>query len=885
MRARFTLGRIVASVLLLIIMTSLARSIEMARWTQGLHVLATVAVFGVLVGVVLASSQLGALRAHLLGAASGLFIVMWQTGRVLAPTELEGSRLTTVWSRLREWVSVIASGGTSYDELLFVFTMGAIVWFLAYNSSWFVIRYNWAWWAVLPTGLVMLVNLGYTQHQDYEPFVIFLLSALLLMVQSQLMRSSARWQERGLSHDRSLGAKFFMLGGLVSVLLLIFAWQAPSRSLALSAKAAWRHVEKPWEQVQDRWQSAFGFLYPHAAKSPVTALGGGFTSFSDSFELGGPLRMGNRKLFSATGDSGQYWKSVSYDTYTGREWSTSSGPVGRAGENTYVGTALRERQVRGKLPPGVAEVKQTVRVYIPVGRSMFAADTPVSVVRAAEWQLGTTRRSAQVPVRGRLTERQLAMRGDELTSLRTALQELGPENIRRASAEEVVLVSPDRLNARATPAPATGSRRPQATAGPQAEQTAQAQLELLRERQSLLRLQFQALRQRGIDARYVSQRNHPPVITYTYAEPTQEDQMSLLSVAPLRVGSEYRITSVVADPTTKQLTTAKGQLPAYIEERYVQIPDTVPDRVRRLALDITRGAKTTSEKADAIESYLRTMNYREDMPATPPSRDFVDYFLFDLKEGYCTYYASAMAVMLRSLDIPARVVTGFAPGKYNDQIGRYEISESQAHAWPQVYYPGLGWVNYEPTPIRQRVQRETPDRPATGPGAPNSIDPSRRAVEDRFGSRQAGAQAQVEQGGVPLPIRALATVLGALVLAAALIYVASLVRLRGLSGATRQYAKLTQVGTAIGVAPRVSQTPNEYGGRLGAQLHRAGSSVRHITSEYVAEVFGGRKADERRLSEDWRNVLREAARSIPTRSREGLRALWNSDLLRRYSRR
>ncbi len=127
------------------------------------------------------------------------------------------------------------------------------------------------------------------------------------------------------------------------------------------------------------------------------------------------------------------------------------------------------------------------------------------------------------------------------------------------------------------------------------------------------------------------------------------------------------------------------------------LPDQLPDRVRTLAEDLTRDFPLRYDKALAIESFLRQgFPYDTDVSATPEGRDFVDYFLFDLKRGYCTYYASAMTVMCRSLDIPARYVEGFVPSADTIQ-GLYYATGEQAHAWCEVYFDSFGWIPFDPT--------------------------------------------------------------------------------------------------------------------------------------------------------------------------------------------
>ena len=151
-------------------------------------------------------------------------------------------------------------------------------------------------------------------------------------------------------------------------------------------------------------------------------------------------------------------------------------------------------------------------------------------------------------------------------------------------------------------------------------------------------------------------------------------------------------------------------------EAYLQIPDSVPERVSELAHTITEGYDNDYDKLRAIERYL-SANYRYSLnvPPTPQDGDFVDHFLFEGKEGFCTYYASAMVIMSRTLQIPARYVRGYIMPKKTsmddmfDDIGRiigmnegffnsaYHIYERYAHAWPEVYINGYGWLTFEPT--------------------------------------------------------------------------------------------------------------------------------------------------------------------------------------------
>ena len=117
-----------------------------------------------------------------------------------------------------------------------------------------------------------------------------------------------------------------------------------------------------------------------------------------------------------------------------------------------------------------------------------------------------------------------------------------------------------------------------------------------------------------------------------------------------------------------------------------------------LADDITVSARSTHARVLAVQSWLRTnTRYNLDVPRDPDGVDAVDHFLFETREGFCEQIASSMAIMLRTLGIPTRLVTGYGPGERNPFTGYFEVKQSDAHAWLEVWYPGVGWVQYDPT--------------------------------------------------------------------------------------------------------------------------------------------------------------------------------------------
>jgi transglutaminase-like putative cysteine protease len=136
---------------------------------------------------------------------------------------------------------------------------------------------------------------------------------------------------------------------------------------------------------------------------------------------------------------------------------------------------------------------------------------------------------------------------------------------------------------------------------------------------------------------------------------------------------------------------------AGVMDDYLSLPP-IDLRVARLAEQITESAPTNYDKAVAVQRYLLThFGYTLELAKKVP-KDPIAWFLFERKKGHCEYFASSMAVMLRSLHIPSRIVTGFRGGEFNDLTHQYVIRASNAHSWVEVYFPEYGWVSFDPTP-------------------------------------------------------------------------------------------------------------------------------------------------------------------------------------------
>lgn len=157
-------------------------------------------------------------------------------------------------------------------------------------------------------------------------------------------------------------------------------------------------------------------------------------------------------------------------------------------------------------------------------------------------------------------------------------------------------------------------------------------------------------------------------------------------------------------------------------EIHLALPDTITDRTRQLAAELTADQPTLFAKARAIELFLRQYEYDLGVPE-PPSDvvDIVDYFLFDLQRGYCDYYATAFIVLARLSGLPARFATGYAPGYWDASAQLWVVTEEQAHSWPEVYFPEYGWVPFEPTAGRAELARIGYSPTTAGAAVPRTL--------------------------------------------------------------------------------------------------------------------------------------------------------------------
>ncbi|MCU1545406.1 MAG: hypothetical protein JWP30_506 [Homoserinimonas sp.] len=324
-------------------------------------------------------------------------------------------------------------------------------------------------------------------------------------------------------------------------------------------------------------------------------------------------------------------------------------------------------------------------------------------------------------------------------------------------------------------------------------------------------------------------------------------------------GQEFRATSLMLHPTPAQLLEAGTAVPSELAPLARIEQENVPAIIGQTAADITAGAGTNYERAIAIQQYLRVgaFSYSETAPVDEgydgTGLEVIARFL-EVKSGYCVHFASAMALMARSLGIPARVAVGFLPGdrisERRDNRPVFEVTSHDLHSWPELYFDGVGWLPFEPTTSRGYVPEYADTSEAGVPAGAQAPDAgagaAKQSAAEAAAERADARGAQAGSDATNAPSGALWMVLvGAflLILAAAPAAIrwcerrARLAKIRrGFTPATVAWHEIVQTAQDFGTPVPDTMTPRE-GGRLLAQLTAASPGEAHSAIAHIVAVL------------------------------------------------
>jgi transglutaminase-like putative cysteine protease len=759
------------------------------------------------------------------------------------------ARLGTLADLSAEWIAQAQSGARLDDPRLLAIMLGAAVWLVAYTSAWVLFRRGWLITALALPVVIALANLGYAPEEGSLPLLVMVVAGIVLAARHAAYRREVEWSRARLPFPRRTVSRFLLGGIIIAVLAAAVAWSLPLSARDTVFGAAWERISEPLQDVADRWRAVTSRL-----GGPGENSGGSYSAFGESFRLGGHLELTDDPvmLLRPTGGAMRpaYLAGQRYDAYDGHGWATSvdetfqaMGPNGKrysprisfhTGQGVYLSPAVLTDR---------SQVESEMTVIRPKGDLIFTLDTYLTADRRTNVQL-SWRQLANEP---------FPLDQGDLAALPLDLRRIG------------VLL-------------ANGAYTPASDGTTNSDSPLPLDPSLAAEVQS----ERDALANRFLDVRWdVGPDGRATTLYATGQLPVYDDVEAVFSQERIAEGDSYAVTGLTSTASPDQLRAAGNTYPRWVTDRYLALPGTVTDRTRQLAADLAAGQSNAFDTAVAVEDYVRaTIVYNEEIDAPPSDQDVVDYVLFDSQEGYCEYYASAMAVLLRLQGIPARVVGGYFPAPFDPEQGGHLYREKNAHLWVEAFFPGYGWIPFEPTANREELSygdlaasREVPVTPTPEPTpSPPDVEATPPPVPE--------APAEQPPPVTPPDILsdparlatwialALAALAGIAALSATAAWFAGF---RGLSPISGLYARALRAGSWLGVPPAASMTPREYAEGVGRVVPSAQGPARVVADLYTQERYAGRRPDS------------EATRAARTAWRE-LRGITLGSLLRRGRR-
>lgn len=727
-------------------------------------------------------------------------------------------RSTEMWARVIDWYGVAFSEEISTDLLPFTLMMIATSWVVGYLSSWYLFRHNNVWVAVVLGGIAILTNLSFLPERFGSKFFLYVLFAMLLIVRVTVIQRHEVWRRMQTQFSLSTGWLTMHSMFWFSALVLVLALWMPLEV----------YVSKPLANV---WKVGRAPL--ESLEDDFTRLFSGISSkkditgrfFGSTLPFIGAISFGGEVVFWAHTDYPSYWLSRTYSEYTSKGWKS-----GETNETITVGPedAPPSFQDLSKREP----VNQTLQLsfdssdFLSGGNlDWVSRNTVVRTLAPRKFMLDFENSSGDAFLPEDVAE--------VADSLRNDLTLVLPRNdveayITRALPDDLTLFGVD------------------------------------------------------FDIDPLDNTNVIHSVTVERKEPVAPEVVSWKFTDELEKNHQYNMISFVSVATDDDLREASTDYSKFITDHYLQLPESLPDRVGALAIELTEDAETPLDKALAIQSFLRDspcspdaaepnhsscFAYSQDIEPPPLNADGVDHFLFESKVGYSDYFGSSMAVLLRAAGVPARMAAGYAPGEYDPNQEQRVIRDSDSHGWVQAYFPNYGWIDFEPTPKWELHERkiltdpnadDLPNR-LTGPSSSGEVgmfDPlfEDDILEDVGGT--SGADLDIGFDYASLAIRT-GIALGAVVLIWLIGYTLWNTSLVNASPVEKAYTKMGRLGSIGGVRRRSYHTPIEYSLLLANAFPNMENEIRGIGTMYATDRYSVSdlsEDDQSHMEESWKQI-------------------------------
>lgn len=744
------------------------RSIENAHWITPQPSLTFILGMAMLSAFLLSRKGIKSWIAQSIALVVGVAIVGWQSAGLLQ--SVDGSNnLQELARELQIWWTLALEGKPAEGTIQFAVFLSAYCWLVGYLSCWAILKHGNFWVAVVFSGVTLLVNLGNLSEQHFLPFFLYLVTAILLIGQTTLARHYRNYRQNSKPYPRRLVISLALSVLVIAAIVAPVAWFAPAVR-SLDGGIALAEVLPFRDDIDGIFMN---FLSRVRSQKPDLLAANQFAVY-----FGSPLDLSDTVHFEIETKQPFYWRTRVYDIYSSGGWFSS-----RAVEPGVAASGVMyEPEKLLKRVQTSYTVNTRIKTDLLLSAGQFeATDIPVSRLTLAPLSFDINLVSAYVDYALPADVADLAV------SLRTqrasAAGVFGLKEIQQKLPGDLILksIGPTRLEPTTDNFNQVGGRRRLTT------------LELTRRTSATA------------------------------------DTVGIQASKVLIPGQRYSVTSDITAATPQELNRAGEIYPHQVMDYYLRLPSDLPARIKQLSKGVTEGARTAYEKVVAIKQYLGRFTYDPNPQSSPNGVDAVEYFLFENQRGYCYYFASAATVMLRASGVPARLVTGYLPGRWEPSESRTTVVARDYHAWVDVYFPGYGWVEFDPTP-------PIGDEPV--------IYPNSMVTIGELPPEELLPESGIELDGsdpsalaVPEP-----TGLAGLAIAGIVFVMVNglylwLRRYWSYGGVKGIYARMRLLSLLGRTGPRPQDTPREFGNSLAARFPAQSESISLICSAYAEEIY------------------------------------------------
>ncbi len=659
----------ISALIVLIVSFPVMNSIARARWVDDMPDLRLVGFVALVSAALFSASRLHWTLAVLLSLPIGAVVVFWQvlTVDAVAGQSFFFDRFEDLWFRLDDWFTQAFNAGITTDNLPFVLFVTGAAWLLVFFGSFAVLRGRHPWLLIITLGTMLAINVSYLDGKQWDTdFAFFAAGAAMLVMRTNLLTRMEGWRSEGARFPDFISFSFLVATLIFIIGIMVLSRAVPRPDQSETLNDFWDDATSPFGDLSDEFSRLFSGIDSQSG-APIH-------NFSDVFVLQGDINPGDQIVVRVDSPEPGLLRGVSYDRYTTRGWQLSDTTATPVGE----GEAIAVIDSDDLSAPAYLE-RRTVTTRVSVESSpaaLFSFGSPTEIDR--EVSVETT----------------------------------------ASAIEQLDLSTPDSITA------------------PELRGAVEGIVELSSER-TLTEAEALRFIPDEFEVIAISGSVEDVGITSITVEsrPDQPDVVAIRPADRVRAGFTYQVSGTVSSASSEALRAAGQDYPLWVRDRFTQLPADLANadfvRLQNFAQGITTelGATTPYDAAAAIEAFLATMPlldldgnpvlndggevrllypFETSIAPVPIGADAVTWFLFEnLGDdgfpigGYYDYHASAMAVLLRSLGIPARISTGFVLTEDNFDVRTrtYIVRGRHAFSWVEVYFPQYGWVDFDPTPL------------------------------------------------------------------------------------------------------------------------------------------------------------------------------------------